>query len=668
MTRRARALGAAAAICSIPLFVPAPDARAANKSWIGGSGNWSVGSNWTPFGAPASFDNVFLTSTDLVPRTITYDNPGPFFFTYGNITVQTQQATTMELRQPGTSLEALSLSLSSFNDFATIRHTVTDGAAAFIGSLTLGAAGSLIVSNSSLYDVGSATQFNGAVTVDSTSTFTVGGTYVHSGGTFAGPMTVRATGALVLNGGAFGARVDNAGQLTVNGDVTIEGLTNRANFTLPAPRFLQADFIDQRGASFTQSDGARTMAASYTVQQGATWTQHGGLSEGNTTIVGGDFGPGTFVMNAGTHDVAGLLHVGLNSAGSFLQNGGTVRAILMTVGGAPTIGFGRGHYRLSGGSLVTSGQIIIGSENSLGGTFEQSGGSSDFFRFLVNVNSTTSGAIRLSGGLLRTNISSINNGSIDVTGGSMAVNGSLDGAGSVSVTGTGSLSAERIRQNSMFVGGSGRVFNTSISGRPATNRVGSLTFEEPGGGGGAIAGTWDLGINSLVIDYAGGPGASPAANVRRYLRSARGSGSWSGTGLTSSFSASTGFPIGFAEAGDILGPGGGTYRDLAVDDTAVLVNVTFYGDANLDSRVNLTDFNRLASNFGGTNKIWSQGDFNYDGNVNLQDFNLLAANFGMVAGPELTPGDWSALASVVPEPSITLALVGMIATRRSRRR
>jgi hypothetical protein len=171
-----------------------------------------------------------------------------------------------------------------------------------------------------------------------------------------------------------------------------------------------------------------------------------------------------------------------------------------------------------------------------------------------------------------------------------------------------------------------------------------------------------------VIDYAGGPGASPAANVRRYLRSARGSGSWNGTGLTSSFSASTGFPIGFAEAGDILGPGGGTYRDLSVDDTAVLVNVTFYGDANLDSRVNLTDFNRLASNFGGTNKIWSQGDFNYDGNVNLQDFNLLAANFGMVAGPELTPGDWSALASVVPEPSITLALVGMIATRRSRRR
>jgi hypothetical protein len=56
------------------------------------------------------------------------------------------------------------------------------------------------------------------------------------------------------------------------------------------------------------------------------------------------------------------------------------------------------------------------------------------------------------------------------------------------------------------------------------------------------------------------------------------------------------------------------------------------GDANRDRRVNLADFNVLASNFGQSNRIFSQGDFNYDGTVNLSDFNLLAARFGTVLG------------------------------------
>jgi hypothetical protein len=311
---------------------------------------------------------------------------------------------------------------------------------------------------------------------------------------------------------------------------------------------------------------------------------------------------------------------------------------------------------------------MVGSENSLGGVFEQTGGSSDFLRLNVNVNSTTSGVVRLSGGNLRTTTTSINNGTIEITGGAMGIGGSLDGAGSVSVTGSGSLSLQRVRQNALFVGGNARVFNTSVTGRPATNRLGSLTFEEAGG---VVAGTLDLDINSLAIDYAGGAGASPINSVRRYLRSARGGGSWNGTGLTSAFSSSTGIPLGYIESADLLGAGGGTFGDLTVDATAVLVRATFYGDANLDSRVNLLDFNRLASNFGGANKVWSQGDFNYDGDVNLLDFNLLAANFGSVAaGPALSPGDWAALAGAVPEPSVALlvATASAAVTRRARRR
>ena len=56
---------------------------------------------------------------------------------------------------------------------------------------------------------------------------------------------------------------------------------------------------------------------------------------------------------------------------------------------------------------------------------------------------------------------------------------------------------------------------------------------------------------------------------------------------------------------------------------------------NLDGRVNLTDFNRLAANFGRPDRRWSDGEFNFDTRINLFDFNRMAANFGAsIAGPD----------------------------------
>jgi len=56
-------------------------------------------------------------------------------------------------------------------------------------------------------------------------------------------------------------------------------------------------------------------------------------------------------------------------------------------------------------------------------------------------------------------------------------------------------------------------------------------------------------------------------------------------------------------------------------------------DANRDRIVNLADFNILASNFGQSNRTFSQGDFNYDSIVNLADFNILASRFGSSINP-----------------------------------
>jgi uncharacterized delta-60 repeat protein len=65
----------------------------------------------------------------------------------------------------------------------------------------------------------------------------------------------------------------------------------------------------------------------------------------------------------------------------------------------------------------------------------------------------------------------------------------------------------------------------------------------------------------------------------------------------------------------------------------VVASFFLRADANRDRNVNLLDFNRLAANFGLSNRTFSQADFNYDGTVNLADFNILAGRFGAVVSP-----------------------------------
>jgi plastocyanin len=57
------------------------------------------------------------------------------------------------------------------------------------------------------------------------------------------------------------------------------------------------------------------------------------------------------------------------------------------------------------------------------------------------------------------------------------------------------------------------------------------------------------------------------------------------------------------------------------------ITVAYPGDANLDFKVDLSDFGILKENFG-TGTTRSQGDFSHDGKVDLSDFGLLKDNFG----------------------------------------
>src|SRR5439155_7228828 len=120
----------------------------------------------------------------------------------------------------------------------------------------------------------------------------------------------------------------------------------------------------------------------------------------------------------------------------------------------------------------------------------------------------------------------------------------------------------------------------------------------------------------------------PLDAIAGLIRTGYNSGSWTGTGITSSTAAvvaadalnlnKTG--LGFGEASAL---GISSFDGIDVDATAVLIRYTLLGDANLDGSVDTLDFNLLAVNFSSTGSTWTQGDFDYSGTTDTVDFNLL---------------------------------------------
>ena len=180
-----------------------------------------------------------------------------------------------------------------------------------------------------------------------------------------------------------------------------------------------------------------------------------------------------------------------------------------------------------------------------------------------------------------------------------------------------------------------------VLGGPSTFNV-NQPISVPQGASLALSGLFNLNADidvsgDLILEYSG---TSYLNLARQKLTSGYASGAWNGPGIRSSRAASNpGYALGFGEASEVLGAGGGTFGPFTVDGSAVLIRATRYGDANFDGSVNLEDFNALAGNFGQQVPAWNRGDFNFDGVVNLDDFNLLAGQFGRSALASLAHAD-----------------------------
>jgi hypothetical protein len=165
------------------------------------------------------------------------------------------------------------------------------------------------------------------------------------------------------------------------------------------------------------------------------------------------------------------------------------------------------------------------------------------------------------------------------------------------------------------------------------------------------------------------------------IQSGYNNGSWNGTGIMSS-SAQTSpvkTAIGYAEASNLFGSFPTIYAGQTIDSTTIVTRFTVAGDANFSGKTDIQDFNRLASNFGKTNKTCYDGDVDDHGTGNLMDFHILAAAFGKYSPNQAPPqamlifaAEHGATAAVPLPAAVYTGAVGLLlsayAAHRARRR
>jgi PEP-CTERM motif len=152
--------------------------------------------------------------------------------------------------------------------------------------------------------------------------------------------------------------------------------------------------------------------------------------------------------------------------------------------------------------------------------------------------------------------------------------------------------------------------------------------------------------------------------VRTAIKTGRNGGTWTGTGLLSTAAKNNSLhntTLGYNTGTQYKSVGGRTtFNGKTVANSDILVKYTYYGDANLDGKVNFDDYARIDSGFNSGATDWFNGDFNDDGKVNFDDYALIDPAFNnqgaqilMRDGGLAGPGGGRALTLAVAEGAIS---------------
>jgi hypothetical protein len=306
---------------------------------------------------------------------------------------------------------------------------------------------------------------------------------------------------------------------------------------------------------------------------------------------------------------------------------------------------------------------------------------------------TLSGAIRGNGNLTKIGTGTLTLSNTEsyantyVNGGTLILSpaGSFTG-GSVTVNSGGTLNFAASSSSGIFARNLTEPLNINTSGSavvaPATataNRQLIITT-----GGLSISGSlnnWtgklDLTNNDLDIP------TGNLATLTNQLKQGYNSGNWNGTGGILSSSAATNTAH-LTTLGIILNTTNGTtplystgtplgaFDGTSPAATDVLIKYTYYGDTNLDGKVDGSDYARIDNGVLMNLTGWYNGDFNYDGVINGSDYTLIDNAYN-TQGAQLSVELAAAFSSAettgtapVPEPTsvaTTLLCLGLLRRR-----
>ena len=184
-----------------------------------------------------------------------------------------------------------------------------------------------------------------------------------------------------------------------------------------------------------------------------------------------------------------------------------------------------------------------------------------------------------------------------------------------------------------------------------SNRILLITGGLTLAGGGKI----DIGNNDLDVQN------GVSSTIFNAIATAYAAGWNSGSGITSSVAAADSTHL------TAVGMASGltSFDGQTVSPSDVLVKFTYFGDANLDGKVDGSDYSRIDNGYLKNLTGWNNGDFDYDGVINGSDYTLIdnafntqgAALSASLAGPTADVTAEIVGSGAVPEPS-TLILLG----------
>ena len=376
-----------------------------------------------------------------------------------------------------------------------------------------------------------------------------------------------------------------------------------------------------------------------------------------------------------------------------------------------------------GGTLSGSGNL------SLGGGPDGIDAADGYYTALYGTNSNYSGAITITGGGTltvntdanlgngsATNTLNISNGTLNLggpvvgthgliigagggaitTGGNNLQVGSLTGTGTLNLSGGSTLTVlpQVVAANSSggirtLTSGGLNLTTTNLSLGTAASQSNRSVLVTGGlslsGSTGAWTSALDLGGNDLIVK------GGNLSTLTNQAKQGFASGTWQGSGgiLSAAAAANSAHltAIGVIQNSATGAASGAalysTFDGNSSTSADVLVKYTYYGDANLNGKVDASDYSRIDNGYLTHLTGWYNGDFNYDGVVNGSDYTLIDNAFN-TQGAQLSDSiaaDPSAViaaeiaspaGSSVPEPA-TLGLLGISAAfgllgrRRERR-